>query len=365
MLNTEFNVTNDIASSHTLPGAFYREPAYLEWAAEAIFAPSWQVIGHASVLEKGPFVYPFILHPDLLNEPLMLSIESDQDMRVLSNVCTHRGNIIVKEAGPRRSLVCGYHGRRFDLKGCFRHMPETKGMENFPSERDNLPSLPLRDWKGFYFTALEPGLIPFDAWIESMEDRIGWMPVETFAYDAERSKSYDVEANWALYCDNYLEGFHIPFVHPELNQNLDYGQYETIPMDWGVLQVGIGNAGDAVFDLPKDSPDYGKSVAAYYYWLFPNVMFNFYPWGLSLNIVQPISSSRTRVEFHTYVWREQLLNEGAGADVDTVELQDEDIVESVQRGIQSRLYKQGRFSPKMETGVHRFHQIIQSLIKQK
>lgn len=365
MSKPQFRVTEDITTAHTLPGAFYRDREYFDWARESIFLPSWQIIAHRSALERGPYVYPFTLHPDLMNEPLLLSIDGEQTTKVLSNVCTHRGNIIVEEAGPLRELFCNYHGRRFKLDGCFKFMPETKGMQNFPSREDNLPHLSLNQWKGFYFTALADGKIPFKAWIQAMDERIGWLPIEEFTYAPDRSKTYIVNANWALYCDNYLEGFHIPFVHPELNQSLDYAQYETEPLDWGVLQIGIGGEDEITFDLPADSPDVGKQVAAYYYWLFPNIMFNFYPWGLSLNVVQPITPSTTRVEFHTYVWKEELLNQGAGGDVDTVELQDEDIVERVQRGVQSRLYNQGRYSPRMERGVHRFHQIIQSLIKEK
>ena len=97
-----------------------------------------------------------------------------------------------------------------------------------------------------------------------------------------------------LYVDNYLEGFHIPFVHPELNQALDYSGYSTEVFDGGVLQIGKASQGDVKFDLPENHPDYGQEIAAYYLWLFPNTMFNFYPWGLSVNIVIPISPEKTK-----------------------------------------------------------------------
>ena len=98
-----------------------------------------------------------------------------------------------------------------------------------------------------------------------------------------------------LYVDNYLEGFHIPFVHPELNQTLDYSGYSTEVFEGGVLQIGKASEGDVKFDLPETHPDFGQEIAAYYLWMFPNMMFNFYPWGLSLNIVIPVSSEETRV----------------------------------------------------------------------
>jgi choline monooxygenase len=87
-------------------------------------------------------------------------------------------------------------------------------------------------------------------------------------------------------------------------------------------------------------------------------MFNFYPWGISVNVVRPVTPSKTVVEFLTYVSDESLLNKGAGADLHSVELEDEAVVESVQRGIRSRFYTHGRYSPTREQGTHRFHRLI-------
>ncbi|MGZ3820479.1 MAG: SRPBCC family protein, partial [Mucilaginibacter sp.] len=111
-------------------------------------------------------------------------------------------------------------------------------------------------------------------------------------------------------------------------------------------------------DLPSSSPDHGKNVAAYYFWVFPNMMFNFYPWGLSVNVVEPVSLGECRVRFLSYVWDESKLGKGAGSGLDKVEQEDEEIVENVQRGIRSRFYKQGRYSVKREQGTHHFHRIL-------
>jgi choline monooxygenase len=173
-----------------------------------------------------------------------------------------------------------------------------------------------------------------------------------------------VKANWALYCDNYLEGFHIPFVHPDLNKALNYNAYETHIFKWCNLQIGISNGGEHIFNLPATSPDYGKKVAAYYFWIFPNLMLNFYPWGISINILKPINTELTKVSYLTYVWDSSKLLVGAGADVDKVEREDQQIVENVQKGVKSRLYKQGRYSPKMEKGVHHFHTLIANFMNQ-
>jgi len=87
-------------------------------------------------------------------------------------------------------------------------------------------------------------------------------------------------------------------------------------------------------------------------------MLNFYPWGLSINIVKPINISKTKVQFLTYVFDESKLETGAGSSLDKVEREDEFVVEGVQKGINSKFYKAGRFSPSKERGVHHFHTLL-------
>jgi choline monooxygenase len=243
-------------------------------------------------------------------------------------------------------------------------MPATDGMKNFPSNDDNLPEIPTSKWKQFIFSSLDPKF-KFSELFTEIEERIGWMPIENFKFREELSKNYSVNANWALYCDNYLEGFHIPFIHKDLNDVLDFNNYEVEVNKYSILQLGIASEDDICFNLPKSSIDYGKNIAAYYFWLYPNLMLNFYPWGLSVNIIKPVSVNKTNVVFRSYVWDESKLNTGAGADLDKVELEDEEIVQQVQKGIESRFYKSGRFSPKMEKGVHHFHYLISNFMSNK
>jgi choline monooxygenase len=124
------------------------------------------------------------------------------------------------------------------------------------------------------------------------------------------------------------------------------------------LQIGYADGTEAVFHLPEGHPDHGKKVAAYYYWVFPNMMFNFYPWGLSVNVVQPKTINKTKVVFYTYVLDASQLDQGAGSLLDKVEMEDEAVVEGVQKGVRSYFYKAGRFSPKREKGVHHFHRLL-------
>jgi choline monooxygenase len=362
-----FQIDPRIEASRTLPGAAYTDPAIHDRIVETVFARSWQWVGDRGVLRAPGHVLPTVLLPGSLDEPLVLSAAEDR-LRCLSNVCTHRGALVVEGEGHVKHLRCRYHGRRFGLDGCLLHMPEFEGVEGFPSKTDDLPELPLQPWGPLLFTSLDPAgrgdgshppRVSWDDWIEPVEARVGFLPWDEFRFAPELSRDYLIQANWALYVDNYLEEFHIPYVHGgSLTGVLDYDLYRTERFRWGNLQLGIGKGTDPVFELPATHPESGQNVAAFYFWLFPNLMLNVYPWGLSMNLVEPLGVGRTRVRFRTYVWRPELRGQGAGGDVHRVEMEDEEIVESVQRGVGSRLYTAGRFSPRREVGTHHFHELL-------
>ncbi|MFN3342336.1 MAG: aromatic ring-hydroxylating oxygenase subunit alpha [Flavobacteriales bacterium] len=360
-----FKVSKDIREAFTLPGAFYNSEEGLELCRKRLFHRSWQYIADSEVIRLPDSAYPFDFMEGFIEEPLLFTRDKQDNLHCFSNVCTHRGNILIDHPCTLNSgITCSYHGRRFNIDGTFRSMPECEGMKDFPSPEDDLSKLELKQWKQFMFTSIDPAF-PFEAVFAEMEARVGWMPVDKFVFDPTRSQEYLVRANWALYCDNYLEGFHIPYIHKDLARSLDYQGYASEIYPWSNLQLGIAKGGEMAFDLPKDSPDYGKRVAAYYYWLFPNIMFNFYPWGLSLNIIRPLKHNLTRVIFRSYVWDPSKLDQGAGALLDRVEREDEAIVEKVQKGTNSLLYNKGRYSPKMEQGVHHFHRLITEMLSEK
>lgn len=356
-----FNINSDIFVAETLASSFYTDEKYFELSKDKIFSRSWQYAGDTEVVKVPGQIYPFYLLENFLDEPLILSRDKSDRLHCLSNVCTHRGNILIEGSCIEKNIVCRYHGRRFDLDGKFLSMPEFNEVKNFPSAKDNLPEIPFNSWEKFLFASLNP-VAPVQEFIGDMCSRMSWLPLEEFIFDSTRSRDYLVKAHWALYCENYLEGFHIPYVHNSLNAALDYSNYKTELYKYSSLQLGIGKSGEDCFDLPKDSTDFGQNISAYYYWIFPNTMFNFYPWGLSINVIRPLSPSLSKVSFLTYVWKESKLDKGAGAGLDKVEREDEAIVENVQRGIRSQSYDRGRYSVKRETGTHHFHRLIDEFV---
>ena len=338
----------DIRKAETLPARFYTDSKTFDSLLSS-FANHWHFAAHRSQLcGVNPIDNP-------LREPMLLTCEGDE-LHCLSNVCTHRGMLVCSEPSESRRLQCPYHGRTFELNGQFRNMPEFSEVENFPTSADHLAHYPLSEWKGLLFNSISAE--NFDTFIKAVDSRLGWLDIENFKHDISRHRSYNIECNWALYVDNYLEGFHIPFVHGDLHQVLDYDAYRTELFAGGVLQIGIANDGEPSFDLPEGHPDFGQQIAAYYYWLFPGLMLNFYPWGLSVNLVIPEAVDRTRIVYHGFVGDSSMLGTGAGGDLDKVEAEDQFVVEGCQKGVSSLAYDRGRYSPTKETGVHHFHRIL-------
>ena len=332
---TMFEIDPDIRKAKTLPSNFYTDPRFFEESKEKIFARSWQFLCHEGEVES---LKPIQLLPGVLNEPVLLT-RSAGAFSCLSNVCTHRGKILIDEACKANLIRCEYHGRRFSLYGKFLSMPEFEDVEDFPTEADDLRRIPMASRGGFLFCSVDPQT-SFDEFISGASH---------FADDRKEApalrerRAYEIDAHWALYCENYLEGFHIPYVHKSLNSIVDYGTYKTETFRYSSLQTGF---------------DEGGRIAARYLFIFPNLMFNFYPWGVSVNVVRPVSPSKSVVEFMSYVQDESKLDGGAGADLHGVELEDEAVVESVQHGIRSRFYSHGRYSPTREQGTHHFHRLI-------
>lgn len=354
----EFEINSDVTQASTIPSQFYTSNDIFDLTKEKIFATSWQFCLSDEELRLPGQVVPITLLPGYLDEPIIFVRDMNDQVRCLSNICTHRGNMLVEAPCVlQQHLKCRYHGRRFNLNGEFVHMPEFENTQHFPSPNDNLITVPFDKFDPFLFASIKP-LIPFAEVMRPIKERLSWLPLDRARLDPNRSRDYLVKAHWALYCENYLEGLHIPFVHKSLRAALDYGNYTTELFPYCNLQLGLANGAEDIFDIPADSPDHGKFVAAYYFWIFPNTMLNFYPWGCSVNIVKPMGPELTKVTFLSYVLDESKLHRGAGAELDKVEREDESVVECVQKGIRSRFYNRGRYSPTREQGVHHFHQLL-------
>jgi choline monooxygenase len=375
------DVHPDITRAHTPDKRLYLDPAVFAAQRERVFARAWHWLGRLDAVAEPGSLAPLTLLPGCLDEPLLLARDAGGHLRLLSNVCTHRGSVLVAAPCKAAEIRCPYHSRRFGLDGRLRFMPGFEGVRDFPAASDHLPSLALGQAWGHGFGALSPAVHEPDAgsapalpsvllsladWLGPVQQRLGWLDIGAWREDPARARDYCFDANWALYVENYLEGLHIPFVHPGLNATLDMAGYRYETWPGGVWQIARAREGEPAFEPPRcppaGSPEQGERIAAYYAWLFPNLMLNVYPWGLSVNVVEPLGPARTRVRFRSFVADPAQLGSGAGGALDTVELEDEAAVVAVQQGLRSRLYRHGRYAPVHEQAVHHFHRLLASAL---
>ncbi len=343
------DIDPDIAAARQPPAALYREPAWQDALASLVLGRSWHCVG-VEQLAEGEVAATTLL-PEILDDPLVQVGLADGGLRTLSNACTHRGALVVPPDAPRsspRRLRCPYHGRRFDLSG---HCTARPGFEGLPWPSDHLPELPGGALGPLRFAARDP-VLSLDRWLAPARDILSPEILSTATPTA--SADFEVHAHWALYVDNYLEGLHIPFVHPGLSAALDLSDYRVELLPWASLQLGLPSSErDPVLRVPGHG-----DVAAAWLWLFPCTMLNVYPWGLSLNIVQPVSPRRTRVLYRFYVTDPELRDRGARAALEQVEAEDRAAVEGVAAGIARPGWRGGGYAPEEEAAVHHFHRLL-------
>ena len=343
-----FSIDPDITRAATLPGAFYCDPEVLARQRERIFARAWHLAAGVHQLETPGACVPALLG----EEPVVFTRDAAGALHCVSNVCTHRANLVVNAPCNVPSLRCRYHGRRFGLDGRFHSMPEFEGAR-LPLRRRPPAAGAVRPAGPLLFASAAPAFA-LDELLAPVRARVGWLRSAGAVRDPAARRDYQVASNWALYCDNYLEGFHIPFVHPALSGALDYGAYRTELYPFGTLQVGVAAAGEDAFDPARRRH---RRIAAYYFWLFPTRC-STSTRGAYRSTWSSRSPSIARASrYQTWVW-DPRGSTGAGAGLDRVEQEDEEVVESVQQGVRSRLYRSGRYSPSRETGVHHFHRLL-------
>ena len=195
MHNFSFDIDPDISRASTPPSDVYNDPRIYEIVKERIFARSWQFVGHVDNVHQAQQVHPFTMLEGCLDEPLLLTRDKSEKIHCLSNVCTHRGMIVCDKPTKESFLRCRYHGRRFMLDGSFSSMPEFEDTKNFPSDSDHLPHVTLEQWGPFLFANLNP-TISFDEWINPVHERMSWLNLDKFKFDASSNLHEKCPSKW-------------------------------------------------------------------------------------------------------------------------------------------------------------------------
>jgi choline monooxygenase len=353
---SDYTFTADLSRASTIPARWYIDPGFLEAERAAVFGRTWQAVGHTDwVAAPGSY-----FACEITGEPILVARSKDGCLRAFSNVCRHRGSLLTEGQGAASVIRCPYHAWTYALDGTLLGQPEFEGVQDWDRSAVCLPQFRVEAWGPFVFVNQDPQALPFGAILGAIPDEVAGIgcPIDRLRFSCRRD--YVIQCNWKVYIDNYLEGYHLPAAHPGLCRELDYAQYRVETFRHYSSQIApirAAGASEARRYAYEDS-----SRAALYYWIFPNFMLNVYPDNLSSNIILPMGPDRTLTIFEWFAYD----GEVAQATIDfSDEIQQEDIkiCESVDRGLRSRNYSQGRFSVKRENGVHHFHGLLNEYLR--
>jgi choline monooxygenase len=356
-----FEIDSRIAHAETLPADCYANPVWGRLEEERIFNRSWQLIGRVDQL---PAVGSY-LTAEIGRAPLVVVRGADEKIRGFINICRHRAGPLARGTGSCQKLRCGYHGWTYDLTGRLIGRPDFEGVIGLTAEEtgtDKMDLLPVEIacWEQFIFARVATG----PAGLPTLAEMLGEIPAVTGhcripALRPAGRRDYVIECNWKVYVDNYVEGYHIPIIHPGLMREIDYQRYRTLTGRYHSRQDAPIRTG------PDERRHYQTTAAqtdALYFWIFPNLMLNIYPDNLSTNLIIPLGPDRTLTIFEWYFHDVESAAarariEAAIALSDEIQQEDIRICEEVQRGLGSGLYHRGRYSPRRENGLHHFHSL--------
>ena len=341
---------NTIENQFTLPSKWYFENSYMEREKTEIFLKEWQLVGSRTQI-RNPGE---ILIAEVANNPVIVICQKDNTLKAFYNVCQHRGGPLAYENCSVSKLQCKYHGWVYELNGDLKNARGFNEAE-LNVEDFGLQPIHVTEWMGQVFVNLSNSPQDLNQHIDEIKTLTS--PIDFSDYVFKFRESYQIRCNWKVYMDNFLEGFHIPFVHPELNKVIDYKSYKTEIYERFSLQW---------CPLDSELSPYGKSAnseenKAFYFTIYPNIILNIAPGRLQTNIVEPKSSKTCVVHFDYHFDNPEEADIEQDADFSEM-IQQEDILicENVQKGLESKGYDKGKFSPLNEKGVFHFQSLVKS-----
>ena len=323
----------------TLRADLYRDPQAYQRERATVFASGWQFLGHEHEVPKaGDY-----LAGDIADWPIVAVRGDDQTLRGFHNVCRHRAGPLVLDGKGHcgQELTCKYHGWRYALDGRLRSAVDFGAVEGFDPRDLGLFRVRLEVWRGFIFVNLDQKAGPLTELIEPLERPLSAHGVSPAP--ATLRRSHVLACNWKTYVENYLEGYHIPVVHPGLARQVDAANYR-VRMDGAV----------AIHEVPTLS---GVNDGLWA-WLWPNLAFNVYRYGLMVEHMQPVGHDRTRLDYLYFYDPETANLDDVLAASDELTAEDKFICEAVQRNLDAGVYEAGVLSPRHEGGVAWFQNRI-------
>lgn len=350
-----YNPNAPLAEAWTIPVSWYVDPRIMNLERQTVFARSWQLVGRASqVREPGQYITW-----ELAGEPILVVRGNDKVLRGFFNVCRHHAAAVMTELeGTTDKLRCPYHGWTYTLAGELRGTPDFTGVCNFDRAANGLVPVETAVWENWVFVKLDRSDLSLESFLGA--DLLGQVrPLGLENLHWMERRHYMLDCNWKVFVDNFLDGgYHVPYLHKELNSVLNYSKYTIENGERFCLQ-----SSPIVYEkVETQTGAVRQGEQALYYWIYPNFMINWYEGTMDTNLVIPRGVDRTEVIFDFYFAdvSEQAREHNLASINVGHQVQDEDeaICKSVQRGLASRAYTAGRLSVRREAGEHLFHKLL-------
>jgi len=351
---SRFDDAAPLAQASTIPADWYTDVRIAALERRTVWSRTWQLVGRtAQVAEPGEYVTA-----EVAGEPVVVVRGADGVLRGFFNVCRHHAAaVMTAPCGKVDRLRCPYHGWTYDLAGQLRGVPEFEGVAGFDRQATGLVPLGVATWENFVFVHLDPDPVPLDRFLGELVGQLAPLGLGGLAFYERRE--YTLACNWKVFVDNYLDGgYHVPHLHKSLSSVLTYADYTIENFERFCLQSSpIEDRGAA--DPTTSAVRKGRAL---YYWIYPNLMLNWYEGHLDTNLVLPLGVDRTKVVFEFFFEdvgeARREANRQSIAVSELIQGEDVAICESVQRGLGSRAYRAGRLSVRREAGENLFHKLL-------
>jgi choline monooxygenase len=283
-------------------------------------------------------------------------------LRAFLNVCRHRGSVLATGAAARETLQCRYHAWTYGLDGTLKAAPRSNSEPGFDCEGVSLRPASVGAWGPFLFANPDPEAAPLAEVLGELPELVAAAGIDVDELRHHARAESNVEANWKLVAENFLECYHCAVAHPGFSALVDVSPdaYELTLDDAVSSQFGPVRENGSGFDTD------GEVSRSQFHFLWPNTMINIFPGRTNLSIgpVLPAGPERTE-RFLDYFFGPQVEEGWIGELLDfdgQVGAEDKILVESVQRGVATGLIERGRLLPESERLIVDFQQRIRSAL---
>jgi choline monooxygenase len=334
----------------TPTAAWYSDPALFALEMDRVFGRTWQLVGTTAGLDR-PGAYTTVTTAG--GREFIVVQGDDGQLRGFHNVCRHRANPLLEGHGACAMIQCGYHAWTYRLDGQLHASP---GVANpaFDRARFGLRQVSVGVMEPFLFLNPNPAAEPLEDHLGDLPDQVRALGVDmaTVARSGQaRTSEYEIRCNWKVAVENSLECYHCPTSHPGLRATLDLSHWQVEMQGMRISQGGrlrpVASGSPAKGESTRLGPT-ASTVArspqgndlAWFHWIFPNNSISIWPGpGGSFNIGRwiPMTPDLTRW-WRIRCWPDDVpvaAREEQWAFISQVNVEDQRIVEGIQRGISS------------------------------